>query len=54
VHECGDHFKHTRWTELDTLPAGLKAKIRLIHLPDGAEVPSGPMRLLKQGEVISI
>lgn len=54
VHECGDHFKHTRWAELDTLSDDLKAKIRLIHLPDGAGVPSGPMELLSQGEVISI
>jgi len=54
VHECGGHFKHTRWAELDTLPEQIKAKIRLIHLPDGAEVPDGPMRPLEQGEVLSI
>ena len=54
VHECGHHFKHTQWAELDTLPDDLKAKIRLIHLPDGTEVPNGPMQPLKQGEVISI
>ncbi|MDP6986531.1 MAG: MBL fold metallo-hydrolase [Phycisphaerales bacterium] len=54
VHECGDHFKHTRWAELDTLPEQLQSKIRLIHLPDGADVPEGPMRPLIEGEVVRI
>jgi ribonuclease BN (tRNA processing enzyme) len=54
VHECGDHFKHTRWDELDTLSEQIKSKIRLIHLPDGAEVPEGPMRPLVEGEVVHI
>jgi ribonuclease BN (tRNA processing enzyme) len=54
VHECGGHFKHTTWAELDTLPEQIKAKIRLIHLPDGVDVPDGPMRPLQQGEVLSI
>lgn len=54
VHECGDHFKHTSWAELDGLPEPIKAKIRLIHMPDAAEVPEGPMRPLVEGEVVSI
>jgi len=54
VHECGLHFKHTRWEELDELPDALKSKIRLIHLPDGHDVPEGPMRVLREGDVLTL
>ncbi len=52
VHECGAQFKHTAWEELDALPEAVKAKIRLIHIPDEVNTPDGPMRPLKQGEVL--
>lgn len=54
VHECGEHFKHTHWAELDSLSEAVKEKIRLIHLPDGTEVPDGPMRPLREGEVLDM
>ncbi len=54
VHECGQEFKHTAWAELDALPDAIKAKIRLIHIPDGVQTPEGPMRPLVQGEVLEV
>ena len=54
VHECGLHFKHTTWEDLDALGESLKSKIRLIHLPDGMDVPAGPMRPLLEGEVLIV
>ncbi|MDP7030220.1 MAG: MBL fold metallo-hydrolase [Phycisphaerales bacterium] len=52
VHECGEQFKHTAWTELDGLPEAVKARVRLIHIPDGTTTPEGPMRPLAQGEIL--
>ncbi|MCH2138369.1 MAG: MBL fold metallo-hydrolase [Phycisphaerales bacterium] len=54
VHECGEHFKHTSLQDLQTLPDTLQKKIRLIHMPDGFEVPEGLMRPLRQGEVVVV
>ncbi|MCH2136543.1 MAG: MBL fold metallo-hydrolase [Phycisphaerales bacterium] len=54
VHECGEQFKHTRYADLATLPLDLQGRIRLIHLPDGADVPLAPLRPLLQGEVLEI
>lgn len=54
VHECGEHFKHTLWTELDTLPPDVKARIRLIHIPDGRSVPDEPMRPVHEGELLDV
>ena len=54
VHECGQNFKHTKLADLATLPAEVQLRIRLIHLPDSAQVPDAPMRPLVQGEVITL
>ena len=54
VHECGGGDTHTKWEELDALPAEIKARIRLIHRPDSAVDPGGVMRPLTEGEVIDI
>ena len=54
VHECGEQFKHTQYADLASLPAWVQARIRLIHLPDDADVPSEPMAPLKQGEVLNV
>ncbi len=54
VHECGGHFKHTTWAELDQLPDDLKRRTWLIHLPDGTDVPEGLLRPLDEGSVIEI
>ena len=54
VHECGEQAMHARWDELDTLPDAIKAKMRLIHIPDDISLPSGPMRPLAEGEVLEL
>lgn len=54
VHECGELFKHTRLAELVTLEPEAQQRIRLIHLPDGFQIPTGDLAPLRQGEVVSI
>lgn len=52
VHECGGQFKHTSWDELDGLPDDLKRRIHLLHVPDDQAIPGGPMRMLREGQVL--
>ncbi|MCP4759780.1 MAG: hypothetical protein GY894_01330 [Planctomycetes bacterium] len=54
VHECGGHSMHTKWEELDGLPAQIKSRIRLIHRPDDDVDHGGVMKPLIEGEVIDI
>ncbi len=54
IHECGQAAKHARLEELMTLPSELQEKIKLIHVPDGADFPSSPMERLSDGDVLDI
>ncbi len=52
VHECNVGPAHTPIEALAALPAPLRARIRLIHLPDDFDPASTDMRPLRAGEVL--
>ncbi len=52
VHECGPAPSHTPIEQLNALPEELRAKIRLIHLPDGFDPSVTDMKPLEEGEVL--
>ena len=52
VHECGPAPEHTPIEQLNELPEELRAKIRLIHLPDDFDPSMTDMKPLEEGEVL--
>ena len=54
VHESGHGPAHTAITSLNGLPDALRAKMRLIHLPDDFDLSLTDIQPLKQGEVLTI
>ena len=52
VHECGQAPAHTPIEQLNALPEELRAKIRLIHLPDDFDPSVTDMKPLEEAEVL--
>ena len=52
VHECGPAPAHTPIEQLNALPEELRAKIRLIHLPDDFDPSVSDIKPLEEGEVL--
>lgn len=53
VHETGPEPAHTPVEHLNGLPAGLRARMGLVHMPDGFDPASTAIRLLRDGELVS-
>jgi ribonuclease BN (tRNA processing enzyme) len=53
VHESGGGPVHTPIAALDALPAGIRARLRLIHLPDRFDPATTDLRPLAAGEVLT-
>ena len=53
VHECGLGPVHTHLEELHALPDALRARVRLIHLPDGLDTGASDMPALAAGDVLT-
>jgi ribonuclease BN (tRNA processing enzyme) len=54
VHECNHPPMHTPLESLEALPIELKARMRLIHLPDDFDPSSSAIRSLEPGEVLDL
>ena len=54
VHESGPAPAHTPIEQLNALPEELRAKIRLVHLPDDFDVSQTELRPLHEGEVLAL
>ncbi len=54
VHESNVGPYHTPITSLNALPDELRAKIRLIHLPDDFDPYSTDMKVLREGDVVEV
>lgn len=54
VHECNVGPAHTHIEELNALPDALRAKMRLIHLPDNFDTACTDITALNQGEVLNV
>jgi len=54
IHETNHGPAHTPYDLLETLPAELRARMRLIHYPDGLDQGSVSIPLLEEGEVIGV
>ena len=52
VHECNRGPLHTPIESLNALPAELRARIRLIHLPDDFDDSTTDITALKEGDVL--
>lgn len=53
VHECNRGPAHTSIESLNTLPDAVRARLRLIHLPDDFDASSTDIRPLRPGSVLS-
>jgi ribonuclease BN (tRNA processing enzyme) len=53
LHETG-HGIHTPYAALAALPAALRARLRLIHYPDGFRPADGAVELLEEGRRYSV
>ncbi|MFM7807654.1 MAG: MBL fold metallo-hydrolase [Planctomycetota bacterium] len=54
VHETSPPPTHTPIEPLNALPAGVRERMRLIHMPDGFDPASTDIRCLRQGEVVQV
>jgi ribonuclease BN (tRNA processing enzyme) len=54
IHETNVGPGHTPYESLARLPEGLRKKMRLIHYPDGFAQKDSNIRLLKQGELLTV
>lgn len=52
IHETNYGPAHTPYASLATLPADLRARMRLIHYPDGFDVEGSNIAALREGEVL--
>jgi ribonuclease BN (tRNA processing enzyme) len=50
IHETNFGPAHTPYTALAALPAGLRARMRLIHYDDGFDTEASNIRALREGE----
>ncbi|MBI4512233.1 MAG: hypothetical protein HY698_21550 [Deltaproteobacteria bacterium] len=51
IHETNLGPAHTPYSALAALPADLRAKLRLIHYPDGFDMTSS-IKALREGDVL--
>ena len=54
VHETSPPPTHTPIEPLNALPEGVRARMRLIHMPDGFDPACTDIRCLRQGEAIEV
>lgn len=54
VHECNTGPAHTAIESLNALPKELRAKMRLIHLPDGFDPARTDIGILRPGNVLTL
>jgi ribonuclease BN (tRNA processing enzyme) len=54
IHETNYGPAHTAYDQLTSLPAELKAKMRLIHYPDAFDVASSEIAVLREGEPLVV
>jgi len=54
VHESNLGPSHTPIEKLNALPKAIKAKMRLIHLPDGFDSKSTDIAILSAGDVLEV
>lgn len=54
VHETNHGPAHTPYEALAALPAELRARMRLIHYPDGFDPEGGSIALLRDGELLKV
>lgn len=54
IHEAGEFHMHTRYADLAALPAELRAKMRVVHCPDGFDPPGREVELLEQGRMYEV
>jgi ribonuclease BN (tRNA processing enzyme) len=52
IHETNLGPAHTPYTALAALPAELRARMRLIHYPDGFDIAASTIAALREGEVL--
>lgn len=52
IHETNFGPAHTPYSALAALPAELRARMRLIHYPDGFDVETSAITALREGEVL--
>lgn len=53
VHECNRGTPHTSLEELSGLPDALRRRIRLIHLPDDADLSGTDLTAVTPGDILS-
>lgn len=53
VHECNTGPAHTPISALNALPADVRSKMRLIHLPDDFDPRQTGIAILRQGDVLT-
>jgi hypothetical protein len=54
IHETGEGGLHTPYADLAALPAGLRAKMRLIHYPDDFNLTASTIEPLSQGRCYEV
>ncbi|MEM7227916.1 MAG: MBL fold metallo-hydrolase [Planctomycetota bacterium] len=54
VHECNLGPVHTHIEDLEALPAAIRDRMHLIHLPDDFDPTSTSIAVLREGEVLSV
>lgn len=54
VHETSPPPTHTPIEPLNALPASVRSRMRLIHMPDGFDPACTDIACLKQGEIVAI
>jgi len=52
IHETNLGPAHTPYASLAALPADIRARMRLIHYPDGFDIASSTIAALREGEVL--
>ena len=52
IHETNLGPAHTPYEQLAALPADLRARMRLIHYPDGFDTSGSAIAALSEGEVL--
>ena len=54
IHETNFGPAHTPYAALAALPAELRARMRLIHYPDGFDIAASNIAALREGDVIVV
>lgn len=54
VHETNFGPAHTAYADLAALPAGLRARMRIIHYPDSLDLDTSVIAPMRQGEIVPV